>query len=243
MQLDAWGNSMTGLVRCTNEDAFAMRPEVGVFVVADGLGAHPAGERASRMAVDAICTTLAVGAGRGRWEDRLPAAFARADAALQESSQALLNQPPYLPMASTAVVLVMPPDEACAYWIHSGDSRLYRLRAGKLELLTADHTCYGDHYRHSETIALDLLHTNQLNQALGTDGNSDRKVGSAATVATDVFLLCTDGVSGLVEPERLAATLVQAASAQDAGVALLDAAMRAGGRDNAPVIVVRAIAD
>ncbi len=248
MQLDAWGDSVTGLVRSTNEDAFGIRPELGVFVVADGLGAHPRGELASRMTVDAICTSLASAveesgqARAARWQQMLPVALAKANETLEASSQTLLRQPPYLPMASTAVVLVISSDEGCAYWIHSGDSRLYRMRAGMLELLTADHTSYGDRYRHSSTIALDLPHNNELNQAIGAPGGFELKVGSAPLAVDDIFLLCTDGVSGLIEPEQIAAMLTGAASAQAAGAALLDAAMQAGGHDNATVIVVRVTA-
>lgn len=242
MKLDAWGNSVTGLVRSDNQDAFALRPEHGVFVLADGLGGHPEGERASRIAVGTICRRLVEQhdpeAAAAAWESRLLGALAEAQAALRAASREYLEAPPYLPMASTAVVLVVPPPGRQVYWTHCGDSRLYRLRATNLELLTADHTRFGDAYRHGASIAVDLEHTNHLNQALGTADAVSTCVGSSALLPGDLFLLCSDGVSGMLSAQVIATILAQSHSAQAAGEALIDAALRAGGHDNATVVVV-----
>jgi len=241
---------VTGLVRERNEDAYAVCARGTAFVVADGLGAHPDGDRASRIVVDEACRQLA-GAGRddsvpayaATWERHLVDAIAAAHAALRTASHSLEAAPPFLAMGSTIVVLLIPAGGTSAYWSHVGDSRLYRLRDGRLELLTADHTRYGEPYRHASVIAVDLPHTNQLRQALGTQPELVAPVGSAALAVGDTFLLCSDGVSDMLDADEIRGLLARAAPVSVIGAQLRDAALDAGGRDNATLIVIRVAAE
>lgn len=250
MHLDVWGDSVVGLVRERNEDAYAICADPRAFVVADGLGAHPQGDRASQMSVRTVCRVLSEAAHHDRapayadsWERHLVDAVAAAHAELRAASRPLLEQDPYLAMGSTVVALLIPPHGQLAYWSHVGDSRLYRWRSPDLALLTADHTRFGDAYRYAMSVDVGLPHTNQLGQALGTQPELDAPVGSAPVQDGDTFLLCSDGISGMLSPATIAAYLGTSIPVASIGAALRNAALDAGGHDNATLVVVRAVAE
>src|SRR5690606_33389413 len=98
-------------------------------------------------------------------------------------------------IGATIVVLRVFPEQGRALWAHVGDSRLYRVRDGKLALLTADHTLAGAAYRDRTTVPLDLPHTNMLVQALGVAPDVEPSLGADDVRPGDLFLLCSDGVS------------------------------------------------
>lgn len=264
MRLESWSGSDIGLVRQANEDAVGRFPELALFIVADGMGGRSNGDVASRMAVDLIRAHVASGGGppdvaedataagilptrldppplptSGDGRDLLVAAIESANERILEvgveddgeSGQS---------MGTTVVALHFPSDSNRVCWAHVGDSRLYRIRGGEIRLLTADHTRYGSEYLTADVIPNELPHTNRLLQALGT-----RSV-IAVTTRTDVvhqgdmFLLCTDGISGLVPTEVMQRVLRTDRELADAGQSLIRAALDAGGKDNASVVLVRA---
>lgn len=264
MQLESWARSEIGLVRKSNQDAIGVYPELGVFILADGMGGHAAGEVASRMAVDAIrdslqraglddtrspslATRMARLVGRSPVPTDLPAALR---AALEHTNRIIVeagakgtSEPSGRSMGSTAVVLVIAANDARASFGHVGDSRLYRFRGGELTLLTADHTVPGDPYQGAAVIPTDLPHTNVLLQALGTEPDVDVAVGTVTIDPNDLFLLCSDGVSGMIGAELISDCLRNAPTLEAAGQALLSGALDAGGRDNASLILVRLLGD
>src|SRR5262249_5190662 len=162
-------------------------------------------------------------------------------AALEHANQRIVEESAkLLPAAdrrpgSTAVVLMV--DDRYAYWAHIGDSRLYRVRRKRLALLTLDHTEPGNRYRDEPVIPLDLPHTNVLLAALGV-GALEVRTGSDPLEAGDMFLLCSDGVSGSVDAVFIDHVLNTAPSAASAAQELITGALEAGGRDNASAIVV-----
>ena len=248
MKVDAWSASHIGLVRPSNQDCAGYFPELHLAVVADGLGGHLAGEVASRMAVDVIAEALRA-VPRRRWWQRHGAAAPPAPEATLRAATELANrrifdagrspQTPPGSMGTTVVALWCVPDIRTAYWAHVGDSRLYRLRDGNLSLLTADHTDPGAPYWNAPVIPTDLPHTNVLRFALGIDREVSVPTGSAALFPGDVYLLCSDGVSGLLTAPAIRDTLLESLTPAAAGERLIDSTLNAGGRDNASLVVVR----
>src|SRR5215831_2487074 len=174
MRIESWSRSETGYVRESNQDAIGCYPERGLFVVADGMGGHADGERASRLAVDILSAMLSD-------RDPAPAALSFEQArqtlatAVREANRSIFalghasDVSGHRAMGTTLVALQLGSASDHAAWAHVGDSRLYRLRGATLDLLTADHTRYGDAFRGGGTVPLDLPHTNQLTAALGID--------------------------------------------------------------------------
>jgi PPM family protein phosphatase len=262
MQLESWAGSEIGLIRKSNQDAVGVYPDLGLFILADGMGGHAAGEVASRMAVDAIHDALwhsgldnhnspSVRVRMTRLFGRSPASAdtqAALRAALEHANRTIVQAGADLAggasersMGSTAVVLVIAAHDARAAFAHVGDSRLYRWRLGALALLTADDTLPGDRFRGQPIVPTDLPHTNVLLQALGTQPDVDVTVGTAALQPGDLFLLCSDGVSGMVGAGFIQDSLRDGPTLEAAGQALIRGALDAGGRDNASLILVRVL--
>lgn len=233
MSLESWAKTDIGLVRSSNQDAVGCFPEQGLFVVADGMGGHADGEVASRMAVDIL---------RAHLEARPDPAPEDLAAAVQVANTQIFdighrNHSSGLPsMGTTVVALALGRNAA---WVHVGDSRLYRLRRGHLTLLTADDTRYGREIAPGSPIPLELPHTNELLSALGVERYVHITLGEDELHPGDVYLLCSDGLSGLVPASVIHETLVDSRDPAVAGEILLARALDAGGNDNASLIVVR----
>jgi serine/threonine protein phosphatase PrpC len=240
MQLEWFARSETGRVRSSNQDAVGCNPELRLFAVADGMGGHESGEVASRLAIEAIEEFLRLPDpeepptidGAVKWANR------RVFEAGRPAGRRVAR-----PMGTTAVALLLSADLARISWAHIGDSRLYRQRAGELELLTADHTRFGSRIVEGDPIPLDLPHTNELMAALGIETEVRPSRGDTAVFDGDVYLLCSDGVSGLMSPMQIRSELSQPDDVETIGNRLVDRAMEAGGTDNATLIVVRTRTD
>lgn len=202
-----------GHVRQRNEDALLARPERGILAVADGLGGHPAGDLASLTAVQAL--------------DEAPlTAAASADdlvAATRDAHNAVLavaeEEPGRLGMGTTVVLAVI--DAGRARIVHVGDSRAYLLSTdGELHAVTRDHGMHG-----------------YLTQALGLDRDVEPDVAEVLCEPGSRLLLCTDGLTNMVDDDKLAELLGQG-DAQQACDALVQTALDNGGVDNVTVIVV-----
>ncbi len=173
--------------------------------------------------------------------------LARLESAIQEANREIYalgheRDDAMRPMGTTVIALVVRPEARDAVWAHVGDSRLYRLRGDELELLTADHTRFGEPYRGGGKVPLDLPHTNQLISALGVEPTVAVALGSAPLEPGDVFLLASDGVTALVPPDAIRSLLRDMRAPEEAGEELLRRALAAGGSDNASVVIVRALA-
>lgn len=222
--LDSAATSHVGHVRERNEDAFLFDPERGLFVVADGLGGHPAGDVASRVAVAALDRLLDAAALQA--SDDLPAALASALTGAHEAViGAARGHPERRQMGTTAVVAFVPPDGATAAVAHAGDSRAYLVRDGALERLTVDHVAPSFYGR-------------SLTQALGTEGPLAPDAASVALHHGDRLLLCSDGLTDMIDDERIADIAAAGAPAEATCQRLVEAALDRGGIDNVTVIVV-----
>ena len=233
-----------GLVRTENQDAFVCAEAAGFFCVADGMGGGEGGALASRWTCDALAAAWA------ETEGRPPAAReARLAAALEDANgriRAYARQRGYRIMGTTAAALLhAPADGARARIFHVGDTRVYRLRRGRLDALTRDHTVGSE----LGTAAVDPAQaqalqarsnplTHILTRAVGTERRVRPEWKTVDVQRGDRFLLCSDGVHDMVSDDEIAADL-KASAAPGAALARLAARVRrAGAGDNYTLVCV-----
>ena len=238
MQLEYYARTETGHVRPTNQDYVGCFPELGLFAVADGMGGHEAGEVASRLAVENLHRCFQETPNH-RPAERLATAVAVSNEAIFDAGR-MGGRVSTRPMGTTVVSLWISAEPNRAHWAHVGDSRLYLQRQDELRLLTSDHTRYGGKFAGKDQVPLDLPHTNELLAALGIDEDVVPGTGHVTWRDGDVYLLCSDGISGLLSPGQLQAILASGGPVDEMGTRLVDEALAAGGTDNASVVLVRA---
>ena len=234
-----WGeHSDVGRQRTSNQDCcgMAVSPEDGarLWIVADGMGGHAGGEIASRVAVDAAKAAFA--RGDGALAGRLRDAIAVANRAVLEAAQ---RDRALAGMGTTAVALAAAGESLCV--ANVGDSRAYRLRRGRIEQLTRDHSVVAELVRRghiSEDEAMMHPRRHEVMRSLGFEWDLDVDVDPVESSAGDCFVLCSDGLSGVVDDAEIAA-LCAKRRPSDAARALGDAANARGGPDNITVQVIR----
>ncbi len=220
-----------GKVRKNNEDAIIfIEPET--FVVADGMGGQAAGEVASQMLID-ITKNFLSAVPAPFHEDILKKAILKSNAAILREAE---NNPAYHGMGTTATILHIYNNRA--YFAHVGDSRLYRLRNKIFEQMTQDHSYVEELVRRGEiTEAEARVHPmkNILTQAVGAVEEISVDTASFPVENGDIFLLCTDGLTNMVDDENISEILLTSLNpAED----LIQAALDNGGIDNVSVMVV-----
>lgn len=224
-----------GRVRRQNEDAAWLDENKGIFAVADGMGGHLAGEVASGMAIDGVkrmaCQHDAAGISALR--DMVSGANQAILAHAAEHSECA-------GMGTTLSVLWC--GGRYAYIAHVGDSRIYRFRSGELEQITQDHSLVEEMVR-ARIITREQARThprrNIITRALGTREISKPDILAADRRKGDIWLLCSDGLSGMIEDEAMARTLEKENNLEDAADSLLRQALDAGGRDNVTLVLWR----
>jgi len=238
--------SHPGKIRPLNEDAVGADPNIGLFVLADGLGGYNAGEVASTMAVSSLLSGL--GAQLQRAHSSEDSSFDPASAlrgALvsmnEEIFRAALQSAVYEGMATTTVIAWF---LGGRLWVaHAGDSRLYRFRSGALQQITRDHSFSQellDAGMINEEEARVLPAKNLVTRAVGASPTLEPEVHDYDVEAGDIILLCSDGLTEMVTNGGISA--VVAADVHDIAQAarrLVDGANEAGGRDNCSVILIR----
>jgi serine/threonine protein phosphatase PrpC len=223
----------TGRQRRGNEDAYFARSPL--FAVADGMGGAQAGEVASRLAVEVLEQGLPEGSGS--IEDRLRARVREANARINAVGQADDQR---AGMGTTLTVAHVGEDELTV--AHVGDSRLYRLRDGVLERLTDDHTLVDELVRQGKLTpqeADDHPQRSIITRALGPETGVEADSRTWPARAGDLYLICSDGLTSMVEEARIGELLAGAATLAAAGRTLIEAANEAGGRDNITVVLFR----
>jgi len=223
----------TGRQRSANEDSlFARAP---VFVVADGMGGAQAGEVASGAAAEAFSGELPDGPPERVLRETILDANRRIhQLARNDSSRA--------GMGTTITAAIVSADSEEVAIGHVGDSRAYRLRDGRLERLTRDHSLVEEMRRKGQITdeqAEEHPQRSIITRALGPEPDVDVDVQTVPARPDDAFLLCSDGLTTMVGEERIAAVLTGAASMDAAVRTLVDEANRAGGRDNITAVAFR----
>lgn len=232
-----------GMVRKGNEDSVAVHPEQYLAIVADGVGGASAGEVASRMAVDLISERFAKRAP-SRAEPRI--AQLLTEAAVDEANGAIIRRAKEKPECSGMGTTVVMGFFGQGWMVHGhvGDSRMYRLRDGELEQLTRDHSFI------QEVVDQGFFPTladareygitdNVLTRALGSAAHIKATTNTVELAEGDLFLLCSDGLTGMVPYEELRNVLMAADSLETAADTLVKLACKRGGVDNITVALVR----
>jgi protein phosphatase len=250
------GVTDVGKLRKHNEDFILVRPDLGLFVVADGMGGHNAGDVASKLAAASVndffeATATGPVPGEPTDEDegltpdarRLAVGVRKANSDVHEVSS---TNRQHRGMGSTMVALFVPASSGFAHVAHVGDSRCYRFREGKLEQLTRDHSLINDALELKPDLTpaeLARLPKNIITRALGMKDAVLVDVRTEALRPGDTFLLCSDGLSGPVKDPQIHEVLAQGGDVHDMCVKLVALANDGGGNDNISAIVVRADAE
>ncbi len=238
--------SDVGMRRANNQDSYAIVPSDSaerfercghLFVVADGMGAHAAGELASRMAAEKIPLYYLRGTNRSP-ADSLRSAVEESNAEIHRRGQ---ENPEFFNMGTTASSLVLLPEGALI--AHVGDSRIYRLRDGKLEQLTFDHSLVWEMQAsgqvHPDSALRHSIPKNVITRSLGPSAQVAVDIeGPFAVRPNDCFLLCSDGLSGQVSDDEIGPILASMSPERAARI-LIDLANLRGGPDNSTVIIVK----
>jgi PPM family protein phosphatase len=227
------GLTDVGRQRQSNEDSFVEAPPL--FAVADGMGGARAGEVASRMAVEAFADSGGVG-------DEPEARLAEIARAANRRIYELARSDPgsYRGMGTTLTAAMVHGREIAIG--HVGDSRLYRLRDGKLDRLTTDHSLVEEYVKAGRLAPEDAESHPQksiITRALGVEEDVEVDTLTCDASDGDVYLLCSDGLTSMVSEEDVAEVIRSAPSLEQAGRTLIDAANQAGGRDNITVVLFR----
>jgi len=243
--------SHPGLRREANEDAACARQDLGLFLVADGMGGHAAGEVASRIAAQVIETFIhdtREADINTTWPfpydpalsldgNRLTAAFRLAN---RRISAAMADDEALRGMATTAAAVLAAKGKPVV--AHVGDSRAYLWRDGELKQLTQDHSWVNEQVRAGVLTETDARHhpwRHVVTRALSGGDDPDVEVMELDVKPGDRILLCSDGLSGVVPPDGMAGILSRGASLDQTCQDLIDAANDAGGPDNITVAMLQ----
>jgi protein phosphatase len=234
----------TGRSRNNNEDSVVVDEEAALAVLADGMGGYNAGEVASGMATGFIKSEL------GRWLSEASAQATDADVrramdiCVDNANRAIFNaansNPQYAGMGTTLVVAVL--RESRLLMGHIGDSRAYRWRNGELEQITRDHSLLQEQLDAGLITPEQAAVSNNKNlvtRAVGVEDTVLLETHLHQTQPGDWILMCSDGLSDMIDDEHIAAVLRGHDSLSEAAQALVQAANDAGGRDNISVILMQ----
>lgn len=251
MRAAAAGLTDVGLQRDHNEDSFVVVPQYDLFVVADGMGGHQAGDVASRMAIDAIANFFeSVATEDVTWpfnfdpslseeENRLVTGIRIANRQIVDLGN---RSSDHQGMGTTVVASLFSPRRGRLYIAHVGDSRAYRIRGGAIEQITRDHSLVNDYLAAMPNMTDEQtseLPKNVITRALGMQEQVQVDVGSFDARIGDVYLLCSDGLSGMVDDEELCQIAGDSTDLMASCRRLINTANEHGGEDNITVVLIR----
>jgi protein phosphatase len=251
MRLSSAGRTHVGMKRTHNEDSLRLLREENLFIVADGMGGHASGEVASQMSVETLAEFFRATAeddeitwpykmdkGRKYEENRVVNGIKLSNRRIFESAS---RDARLKGMGTTIVVLFFV--NGLAYIAHVGDSRIYRFRDGQLKQLTEDHSLLNDYIKMKNLTPEEIEafpHKNVIVRALGMKETVQVDVAHDVPQPGDIYLLCSDGLSGMVHDDEMAELLNEGGDDLDVKCQrLIDRANEHGGTDNITVILVR----
>ncbi len=244
MRVVSCGITDVGLKRGHNEDNYLINEDLNLFVVADGMGGHAGGEYASAIAVNTVEEVVAaidVAGGDALADDPVEATRQKLREAIRLAGRRIFEkakeQPEYHGMGTTAVVVLM--EHGNAFVAHVGDSRVYHFRQDLAEQITEDHSLIAEKVRHgliSADEAKNHRMRNVITRSLGYQEDVEVDLSVRAARRGDIFLLCSDGLSGHVAADEMAEA-VRTLAPQAAARKLVALACDRGGDDNISVII------
>jgi protein phosphatase len=227
-----------GRRRRANEDSYALDAELGIYLVADGMGGHTAGKVASELAAAAAVRAVRALAGAGAsLAEKLRYSVAASNREIFEAARA---KPELSGMGTTLVALL-----ACGERValaHVGDSRAYLVRAGGIRQLTDDHSLVAELVRRreiSESAARWHPHRHVLTRALGVRPAVEPDLAELTPAEGDVFALCSDGLTGLVRDDEISRAISTGGDLDAVCEVLVKLANERGGEDNITILLVR----
>ena len=239
------GRTETGYVRASNQDALALLDDCGVWMVADGMGGHPAGDIAAQTAV---AVAMQRAQEQAAWLREHPSGAAEFVTDLVTSANRrihdlMLTKPSLAGMGTTLVALVMTlVPIPVAHIAHLGDSRAYLYRAGQLKQLTRDHTLVQKLVQGGlidEPTALIHPERHILTKGLGMGADMHPELTSIPVTPHDLIVLCSDGLTKMLRDSAMASILSRTDGNPDRACHdLIEEALSRGGEDNVTVIVV-----
>jgi serine/threonine protein phosphatase PrpC len=251
MRAIAAGLSDVGLQREHNEDSFVVLKEYDLFVVADGMGGHRAGDVASKLATETISEFFKSTANEDvTWpfhfdtnlseeENRLLTGIRVANRQIFERST---RSREYHGMGTTVVGAMFSPSKKRMYIGHVGDSRAYRVREGKIEQLTRDHSLINDYLLAMPDLTDEQrseLPKNVITRALGMQDQVVVDLQHDDPHPGDIYILCSDGLSGMIEDDEIQNIIARSANIGDACRELIAKANEHGGEDNITAVVIK----
>lgn len=244
------GDTNVGMKRAHNEDSFHLPVDERLAIVADGMGGHASGEVASLMAVETVVEyfrgtaeeqtlTWPFKVDRGIMADtnRLTTAIKLANLKIHEQAQ---RDPNCKGMGTTLVSTLFLDDKIVVG--HVGDSRVYRVRDGEIEQITEDHSLINDYIKMKRMTAEEAAawpHKNVIVRALGMKETVQVDIHTETPRVGDCYLLCSDGLSGMVPDDKIRDVVVHEHDLDRAADRLITAANAAGGIDNITVVLAR----
>ncbi len=250
LRIEVAGQTDVGRKRNHNEDSFAVFPEYGLYIVADGMGGHASGEVASKMAIDTLHEFFVATAddpertwpykmdrSKGYEENRLITGIKLCNLRIFEQAQQNMKQRGM----GTTVASVFAIEDGF-FVAHVGDSRCYRIREGHIEQLTEDHSLLND-YRKMKRLTDEEIanfpHKNVIVRALGMKDTVKVDTRFEQPFAGDLLLLCSDGLSGPVTDAEILQIVHEAPGLEQAAAQLIATANDHGGPDNITCILAR----
>jgi len=245
--------SDVGMIRAGNEDSFfaEANEKRGLFIVADGMGGHNAGEVASQMAVDELANFFRsfhddprqewpypVDRDRSLGANLLTVGMKVANQKVRDAAEAERSR---LKMACTVVAMAVGDSQVSI--AHAGDARAYRLRGHELKRLTTDHSILAEMIAARPQMTEDEIagfsHRNVVTRAVGSKADLDPSLYVGRFHRDDLFLLCSDGLWGAVKDQTIGDIVSSTSDLEAASQLLVDSANDAGGPDNVTVVLVR----
>jgi serine/threonine protein phosphatase PrpC len=246
MRITSCGMTDVGMKRTNNEDAYLINDELNLFVVCDGMGGHVGGELASSIAVNTVeevLSNIEADPAAELPDDPIEATREKIRYAIRLAGKRIYEkavaEPEFKGMGTTALVLLI--DDGNAYIAHVGDSRAYVVRDDLIEQLTEDHSLVNEKIR-AGVLTPEEAKTHKLRniitRSLGYQEDVDVDIQVRAVRRNDTFLLCSDGLSNLVETGEMGEA-VRSASPQGASRSLIEMACSRGGDDNITTVICR----
>lgn len=250
--IDIYGQTDVGSVRDHNEDAIITSSDLGLCVLADGMGGHKGGEMASAITISTVFETLSedlknIKSGKTDEETGFSLESKAAhDAVALANSNVFISSSEnekYRGMGTTVVVLLFYDNRFSV--VHVGDSRLYRLRAGVLEPITRDHSLMQeliDRGFYTPEQARTSMNKNLVTRAIGIEDVVQIDVTEDVTMIDDIYMMCSDGITDMIDDELIQKTMLNCGTdLQKMTEELIREANDHGGKDNISVILARPI--
>lgn len=251
MRIEVSGQTHVGMKRNHNEDNLLLLPEERLFVVADGMGGHSSGEIASKIAVEEVAEFFRMTSQdmeitwpykmdkqKNYDENRLATGIKLANMRIFEKASA---EQKYKGMGTTIVGIYFAKDNEVVVG-HVGDSRVYYFREGSLKMITEDHSLLNDYLKAKKLTPEEIEafpHKNVIVRALGMKDNVIVDINRVEPKEGDIYLLCSDGLSGMVTDAQMEQILRNQPDLEKACAMLIDAANANGGNDNVTCVLAQ----